>query len=229
MLVYPALILALFVVAGTALAKDDTSTRKLFSSPDEATVSIGGNGLVLVRGAEVTARSTGSITAETSWDDAVLTWTVDTDGDTVYVNAHGSASSRDDIEEGDMISFSGTLEGTLRVDADTVRNWSDGNTDRTHLTGTVTSVNNGSFVVDTGNDRVTVDVESTTDITIGKDDANLDDIDVGDKVRITGSYDGDDFSASLVSVIAAKAHGDEKRSWGGIFDFFKGFKMNWNR
>jgi len=224
----PVFALALFMVAGTALAKDDASSQKHRVSSGEPTVSISGNGSVLVRGATVTSVVSGSVTAKTSWDDSALTWTIDTDSDTNYVDAGGDSSSRGELSEGDTISFAGTLDGSLSVDAHTIRNWSkDSDDDRTSLTGTVTSVASGSFVIDAGNRRITIDVDSDTDFLIGKNDANFDDIDVGSKVRVSGAYEGDEFAADSVTAIAVKS--EDKRPWHSFLNIWSEFKGKWNK
>lgn len=96
-------------------------------------VSIADSGRVIVRGAEVTDISTDEIRARTEWGGTSLTWTVDTNADTVFVTKSGSGSDLDEISVGDYISFSGALnedQATLTVTADAVKNWSlDGERD----------------------------------------------------------------------------------------------------
>ena len=95
-------------------------------------VSIADNGRVIVRGAEVTSVSGGTIRAETEWGATSLQWTVNTDAGTDFVTKSGSGSELDDIAVGQYVSFSGMIDGSgtaLTVDADTVKNWSlDGGT-----------------------------------------------------------------------------------------------------
>ncbi len=224
----PALFALFFAASTTAFAEEGKAKHGLFSFGNEATVSIGGDGKTLVRGAEVTAVEDGNITAETSWNDVELIWTILTDNDTSYVGAKGESSARADIEEGDTISFTGVLEGSLKVAADIVRNWSDEDSDRTHVSGEVTEVNNGSFVVKTGNRSVTIDVDSETDFTIGKEVGELADLTTGMKVRVTGAYNGDEFEADSVTAVALKARDDDKH-WRPWFDFWANLKANWNK
>lgn len=90
-------------------------------------VSINNTGGVLVRGAEVTAVSGSVITARTEWGASALTWTVDTNGDTDFVSRGNQNLDIDDIDVGDTVSFSGTLDidgSAFNVDADVVKNWS---------------------------------------------------------------------------------------------------------
>lgn len=232
-LAYPtiALVAAFTLLGGTAFARDDSSTRT--SYPEKPAVSIVGDGNVLVRGAEVTSVDSGSITAKTVFDGATWTWNIDTDGDTSYLSAKGSSASRGDIETGDTVSFSGSLEGTFDVDAAVVRVWNYETNDATHLTGTVTSVASGSFVIDTGNRKVTIDVDNSTDITLGNDDdASVSDLRVGQKVKVEGLYDGDEFDASSVIGIASSGHAgkdDDHHGWNGVLSFLHGLKLGWHK
>lgn len=94
-------------------------------------VSITDAGRVLVRGAEVTAVSGGTISARTEWGASALSWTVGTNGDTNFVTRGGANTNADDIDVGDTVSFSGALDtngSTFTVDADVVKNWSDADT-----------------------------------------------------------------------------------------------------
>jgi hypothetical protein len=217
--------IASLLITGTALAREDGSKQKFSSIGGNPTVSISGEGTALVRGAEVTSVGAGSIEAKTAFDSATLTWSIDTDGDTSYVGTSGKIISRSDIEVGDTISFSGELDGALSVDADVVRTWNDdAENDSSRITGTIVSVASGSFVLETGNRRVTVDVDNSTDIMLGKEDADLADLSAGQKVTVAGAYDGDEFNASSVTGIALKSNG---KGWG-VMDIFKNFKLNWN-
>lgn len=217
------------MTATPAFAKEDQK-RSLISFGNEASVAIGAEGKALVRGAEVTSVSADHITAKTIWSGTSLTWTVETDGDTNYVNAGGKSAVRADIEEGDVISFSGMLNGSLSVAADIVRSWTAPATDgdRTHLSGEVTEVNSSSFVVMSGARSVTVEVNSDTDIQIGTEDSDLGDLSEGTKVRITGVYDGDTFVASSVTGVALKAQ-DGERPWHRVIDFWANVKAKFNR
>jgi hypothetical protein len=119
-----------------ALAHDGASSpAKVRPSYDASAVSvaIGPDGNVLVRGAKVTSVSGSRVTATTAWDDFTLTWRLDTDSGTDFVADDGSDADLSDIDEGDTLSFSGSVDtdaAAFTVDADTVRDWSlDGNRD----------------------------------------------------------------------------------------------------
>lgn len=106
-------------------AKDSPKSEKTSGT----SVAIGTNGGVLVRGAEVTAVSGNTVTARTQWGDTNISWTVETDGETNFIDRGGDKSERADIGTGETISFSGYIDadsGTFSVDADVVRNWSEG-------------------------------------------------------------------------------------------------------
>ncbi len=114
------------VVAFTQSAEAKDSDRARTGSPLEVIIS--DNGRVLVRGAEITAVTDSTITARSEWGQSALTWTVRTDGDTHFVEKKGSSMELADLEDGDFVSFSGTLDAdaeTFTVDADTVKNWSE--------------------------------------------------------------------------------------------------------
>lgn len=90
-------------------------------------VHITDTGKVLVRGAKVTAVSGNTISAETLWGSAVMTWSVLTDGSTEFIRRAGGKGSVSDIAVGDLISFQGTLQTSvaspLTVQAKIVKNW----------------------------------------------------------------------------------------------------------
>jgi hypothetical protein len=113
-----------------AFANGDANKSDNLHGPvfDKTTVSIAiaNDGSTLVRGAKVTDVNDGDITAETSVNGVTLTWDIDTDNSTDYVDASSDSFSRGDIDDGDYVSFSGDLTGSMRVAADTVRDWSHG-------------------------------------------------------------------------------------------------------
>jgi hypothetical protein len=189
-------------------------------------ISIDAEGRTLVRGAEVTAVSGSEIRAETSWGDTVLSWIVKTDGDTDYVTPGDRSADRDDIDEGDRVSFSGTLdddESALTVMANVVKNWSalaipEG---RVALTGTVEDVDEDdhAFVL-AGTRFGDVRVETDGD-TSWKGGDDFGDIETGMKIAVSGSYDEDDetLDAAFVSLDIRAA----VRGWGEhMKDWFKG-------
>ncbi|HYD93273.1 MAG TPA: hypothetical protein VEB18_02340 [Candidatus Paceibacterota bacterium] len=111
------LIAAFTVATPIALAE---SPYKSFGTP---TVAIGASGTALVRGAIVRSVSDTTIVARTSWSGAELDWTLRTDSNTDFLAKNGNDEELSDIAVGDLISFSGDLDGNLVVDVDTVREW----------------------------------------------------------------------------------------------------------
>jgi len=96
-------------------------------------VAISDNGRVIVRGAEVTEISGDVIRARTEWGTTALTWIIDTDTDTDFVEKGGSGSALANVSVGDYVSFSGQIDesgSALTVDADAVKNWSLGDEPR---------------------------------------------------------------------------------------------------
>lgn len=90
-------------------------------------VAISDNGRVIVRGAEVTDISGAVITARTEWGASALSWTIETDSETAFVQKGGSGSALADVSVGDYVSFSGQLdedESAFTINADAVKNWS---------------------------------------------------------------------------------------------------------
>jgi len=90
-------------------------------------VAISDNGRVIVRGAEVTEVSGDTIRAKTEWGATELSWRIDTNNDTAFVEKSGSGSELSDISAGDYVSFSGEInegEPVFTVSADAVKNWS---------------------------------------------------------------------------------------------------------
>lgn len=180
------------------------------------TVSIGDDGRALVRGAEVTAVSGGTLTAKTSWGSSALTWTVRTDGDTDFVRKNGSGTALGDIATGDIVSFSGMLDedaNAFTVDADAVKNWSKDDA-KTVYTGTVTSVNddNDTFVLSTKqNGSITVRVSGDTAYGSSND---FSDVDVNDTAVVSGSLAGGTLTASKISLnMKAEVNGEAKGNW----------------
>jgi len=113
-----------------ALAQDDDNKKsKMTASFDETAVSISisDNGSVLVRGAEVTDVSGDRITAVTEVGSLDLVWRIDTNSDTDFVDEDGAGIGSNDVNDGDYVSFSGSLDTdseVFTVDANTVRDWS---------------------------------------------------------------------------------------------------------
>lgn len=90
-------------------------------------VTIADDGRTIVRGAQVTSVSDGTIRAETEWGATSLDWVITTDSDTDFLMKAGTDAAIGDIAVGQYISFSGMIDGSgsaLTVDADVVKNWS---------------------------------------------------------------------------------------------------------
>lgn len=207
------LVLTLAAIAPSlALAneKDQVPFRPL-----GATVSITADGTALVRGATVTSVSDDSFVAETTWGDIDLSWTVETDSDTEYVGTRGEAEASVDIETGDSVSFSGKLRGALSVAAEVVKSWSMPSEVRAAFQGTVKSVDIDSFVLaDTRVGDVTIEVTSETSFS---SDAELSDIEVGDRVAASGSYDTDAKTLTALKVVLNPEKPDREhpgKGWG---------------
>ena len=118
-----------------ALAHDDNrdaNMKQPIADKTTVSVAIANNGSTLVRGAKVTDVNGDTVTATTVANGVTLTWTIDTDGDTDFVDVSSDGIARGDIDDGDYVSFSGALTGSLRVDADTVRDWSQGEAKNDH-------------------------------------------------------------------------------------------------
>lgn len=119
-----ALALVVTVAASPLLVSAESKMRGPISSG--TTIAIGNEGHVLVRGAEVTAVTDSTIVAETVWGNTSVSWTIETDSNTNFITVGGGKSTFDAVDEGEIVSFSGTLEGNaFTVDADVVRNWSE--------------------------------------------------------------------------------------------------------
>lgn len=90
-------------------------------------VAISDTGRVIVRGAEVTEIAGEIIRVRTEWGASALSWAVETNDETAFVEKGGSGSALTDVSVGDYVSFSGQLdenESNFTVDADAVKNWS---------------------------------------------------------------------------------------------------------
>lgn len=224
LLILPLVLGALFALsADTALAK---SEHRWGSG---VTVSISADGTALVRGATVTNVGAGKITAKTSWGSRDLTWDVDTDSETNYVGLSEGSISRSDIKEGDTISFTGALTGSLSVAADTVRVWTN-DVKRATISGIVTDTDRDSFVVKWNKRLVTVETTASTTFAIrGYDTAEFSDIEVDDRVNVTGLYStGEDELTATRIVIGAEHKHDGKRPWDSWSDFWHKLKVKFD-
>ena len=82
---------------------------------------------VLVRGAEVTAVGSSSISAEVNWGSLSMAWKVNVASSTKFIFHDDGPGSLSDVKVGDTISFKGKLvstESQFTVDAQVVKDWS---------------------------------------------------------------------------------------------------------
>jgi|GEM_PF-1492886 len=118
-IIIPVLI-AIFAVAPVAAL----ATSPMKHLPEMQTlVLLRADGSALVRGAEVTAVADDTVTAQTSHDGVVLTWTIDIDSDTELVTNKGGDFDLSDIDDGDTVSFSGELTSAFRIEANVLKEW----------------------------------------------------------------------------------------------------------
>jgi hypothetical protein len=173
--------------------KDDSKHEKEARSVGSTLeVHITDGGKVLVRGAKVTAISGSTITANTAWGSANVSWNVNTDSNTKYIRRYDGASMFSEIAVGDFISFQGTLvSGTaspMTVTAKTIKDWSIQKKNAT-FDGTVSSVSGTTFVIATKkNGNITVNTSSSTQIMKNSSTGAFADITVGRTVAVTGLY-----------------------------------------
>ena len=218
--------MAAAILAAAAISLPSLASANNGSKDNSGTmVSIHNDGSVLVRGATVTSVSGDVIIARTSWGDTNISWEIDTDGSTEFYSKGGADSSFGNVDNGDMVSFSGSLDrddGAFSVDAKVVRNWSIEDV-RANLSGTIESIDedDNSFVLETRNKgEVTVTTDGDTDFLLrNRTGADFGDLSVGAFVFVTGSYDeGDDtLDASSVSLgLRALPLGN---AWGFWKDF----------
>ncbi|HYE22858.1 MAG TPA: DUF5666 domain-containing protein [Candidatus Paceibacterota bacterium] len=221
-----AVVAALIVAPVYALAQSGNANKAFAPRSVGSTleIMIADNGKTTVRGARVTDVSGSTITAQTMWDASSITWTVRTDGDTDFIQKNGSSSEMGDIQDGDYISFSGTLSSgsSFSVAADVVKNWSLAE-NRIAFTGTVTDVDDDRFTLSTtGRGNVTVRVTGDTEYASALD--ALGDIDVDSKVVAYGAYNSDTnvLTASSISLTAkAAVEKDNKFPKGNAWGFWK--------
>jgi hypothetical protein len=72
-------------------------------------VHIANNGLVYVRGAQVTSISGGVIGTSMSWGSTDFVWTVETSGTTKFLDQQGRKQTISDVKVGDIIAVTGKL------------------------------------------------------------------------------------------------------------------------
>ncbi|MBP9816726.1 MAG: hypothetical protein KBD05_01740 [Candidatus Pacebacteria bacterium] len=119
------LITALVIGPAAAFARNDEDKGNKPIIRPATLVQLTAGGTALVRGGEVTAINDDVVTVQTDLGDVEFTWTVDIDSDTELLTRTGDDFDLEDLEVGDTVSFSGTLESTSRVDASVLKEWSE--------------------------------------------------------------------------------------------------------
>lgn len=87
-------------------------------------MNIANNGLVLLRGATVTAISRGTLRVGMTWGEADFTWKIETDSGTQFMTLTGEKQNIEDIVVGDTITITGKLKSSGSepvIEADYVR------------------------------------------------------------------------------------------------------------
>lgn len=150
-------------------------------------------GMVLVRGAKVTAVSGSVISAATVFGSTNLMWTINVTDSTNFVQRSNKQSNLSDISVGDFVSFKGdlvTTASTLTVNAKILKDWSV-QKKKISLIGKVVSLATNSFVLTT-DERGQLTVNVGTSTVFSKGDATVvtfADVHVGDKVSANGTFD----------------------------------------
>lgn len=220
-----ALIALAIIVPAASFANNDKSAGIFLRT--ETLVQIREDGSTLVRGAEVTAVSDSSITAETEHDGVTLSWTVRTDGGTEFVTYNGGGFDLDDLDRGDTVSFSGELTSAFTIDADVVKDWTLPDEARAAFSGTVERIDDDdhSFVLSgTRLGDLTVETDGNTTFTGGDD---FGDLSVGDHVSVSGTYSADDDTLEATKVAIGQKpvrfdFGTKVKAWfGNHFGFWK--------
>lgn len=215
-------LIALAVLPFLAFAENgsdkDKSVKSAAWTQSGTSVNISNDGRVLVRGALIESRTGSEIVARTTWDDTSVAWRIRTDGDTDFVTRSQGSSSLDEMENGDMLSFSGVLDdGSFAVDASVVKNWSVDD-EIVSYRGSIESINasDTSFVLSTKSGDIEVDV--TGDTAFSRND--FDSLDEGDTVSVSGNLDGDDrIVASKITFEVKKTAG---KQWESFSNWFRG-------
>ncbi len=161
-------------------------------------VHIYDNGSVLVRGAKVAAVSGSTITAVTEWNGASVSWNINTDTSTKFIELKNGQSSVSDVKVGDLVSFNGNLMAgsTFTVQAKQVKNWSVMPKVKTTVEGKIESIAGTTvpttFVIKSGDKSYTVKVSATTSVVNEKWlAAALTAFQVGNQVRVHGMVNAD--------------------------------------
>jgi hypothetical protein len=216
-------ILSALILAPSAFADTHATTT--------GQVSIGRNGHVIVKNAEVTSVSGNVVNALARFANTITSWVFTTNASTTIGANNSMSAATSDIHVGDRINVAGTLaslSATASVNASRIL-------DKTSMamwrskSGTVQSVDlaNGTFVLKTEEKVFTVKTSVTTVFT-AKPTAtstvatNLAGLAVGRKAEVTGTInaDGTVLSASKVLVKPLIAV-NEKKNNGKHKGFFK--------
>ncbi len=111
-------------MAGIAMAILCVGTIAYAESAPNLEVHIANNGFVLIRNATLTSISGTTIEARIAWGSSTLTWVVQTDGRTQFVQSDGEKGTFSGLKEGDTVTITGELDPTMSeptVIAETVR------------------------------------------------------------------------------------------------------------
>ncbi len=196
--------LALLPLAASADDNGKSPGARLRANNQGVEVALNASGNVLVRGAKVIGISGSTLTVMTTAGASTLSWAVTADASTVFVTSSGSDSSLGAISVGDTVSFAGALSGTgLTVKATAVKDWTLGANERS-VSGTVKSTNSaGTSLVLDNHDNVTIQFTGSTLITLNGATTTFAAIQMGDKVKATGTVNGDAtvLTAASVTVI----------------------------
>jgi hypothetical protein len=108
---------------GKGKDRSEEVRSSLSKSNNEREVQIRNNGSVTLKGAQVTAVSSSTITAQTALGNAILSWTITTSGSTQFLNKKSQTIALADIVVGDEINLNGTMASgsALTVNATVVR------------------------------------------------------------------------------------------------------------
>lgn len=198
------------IILGIAVAAH--ADAKPFNSG--VAVNIAGNGQVHVKGARVTAVSSSTITAQASIGGTNLNFSVVSDNSTEFVGGKGSATSTGAVKAGDIINFSGTLDGTasFTVHAKVIRDISIPPSITASIKGTLSSVNvaSSTLVASTGNGSITIALATGATITLDGNAVAFGSVQVGQRFSASGTLDTSTkiFTADK---IVLKSAGDEDK------------------
>jgi len=194
------------------------------ASANKAEVVLTDSGKALVRGAKVTAVSSSTITAQTVLGSATVTWTILTDSATSFYDARGKTGGLAGIAVGDTVSFAGAIEGgnMTNVRATVVKDWSPVMSEKT-LKGTLSSLNTGNltFVLSTKSHKdssknVTVQLSSTTAITLNGTTSALANLAVNDGIKVTGTLSSDGMTLAALKVEATRPAPKEDKDFSRL-------------